>query len=169
MGRDAILEVLYYVDEAFDSVGHMATGADHSLLGNLRSVPEELWTVVPEGGERSVLDLVVHVGACKLMYDEYAFGAGEMTWDSPLLNPWAGNRPRPQHVIEWLKAAHQRWRESIAALTDTELAARRKANWGESLPTRWLVSTMIQHDVYHAGEINHTRSVLTQSDRWAYE
>ena len=27
---------------------------------------------------------------------------------------------------------------------------------------------MIQHDLYHAGEINHIRALRRQSDAWAY-
>ncbi|MCC7363234.1 MAG: DinB family protein [Dehalococcoidia bacterium] len=167
MARDAVLEVLYYVDEAFDSLGHLATGANHSLLGNVRSVPDDAWAAVPPGGERSICDIVLHVGGAKLMYDDHAFGAGELTWDSGLVNPWAGGGARREHVLEWLTAAHQRLRGHIAALTDMQLAERRKAHWGESLPARWLISAVIQHDLYHAGEINHIRGVLTGSDGWA--
>lgn len=28
---------------------------------------------------------------------------------------------------------------------------------------------MIQHDLYHVGEINHLRSLRQGTDRWAYE
>ena len=34
---------------------------------------------------------------------------------------------------------------------------------------RWLVRVMIEHDLYHGGEINHIRSVLQGADRWAHE
>ena len=42
-------------------------------------------------------------------------------------------------------------------------------NWGEMKETRWIITVMIQHDLYHAGEINHIRSLRQQSDRWAHE
>jgi hypothetical protein len=28
---------------------------------------------------------------------------------------------------------------------------------------------MIQHDLYHAGEINHLRALSQDADRWAYD
>jgi hypothetical protein len=28
--------------------------------------------------------------------------------------------------------------------------------------------TMVEHDLYHAGEINHLRALFTRDDRWAY-
>ena len=40
------------------------------------------------------------------------------------------------------------------------------ARW---LPTRELVATLIGHDFYHAGEINHLRALLQGTDRWPYD
>ena len=34
--------------------------------------------------------------------------------------------------------------------------------------TRWLISTIAQHDVYHAGEVNHIRSILASNDGWRW-
>ena len=33
---------------------------------------------------------------------------------------------------------------------------------------RWIISVMIEHDVYHAGEINHLRALMQGNDRWAW-
>ena len=57
----------------------------------------------------------------------------------------------------------------VAALADDELDVPRLTNWGELRPTRWIVATMITHDAYHAGEINHLRSLLGSDDRWRFE
>ena len=57
----------------------------------------------------------------------------------------------------------------MAALPDdTQLDVARLTNWGEHRPTRWIVASMITHDAYHAGEINHLRSLLSGDDRWRY-
>jgi hypothetical protein len=45
----------------------------------------------------------------------------------------------------------------------------RLTNWGERQQTRWIIAVMIQHDLYHAGEINHLRSLRQGTDRRAYE
>jgi hypothetical protein len=58
---------------------------------------------------------------------------------------------------------HERLRSGIAALADdAELLRLRRTNWGELRETRWIivVVSMIQHDLYHAGEINHLRSCI---------
>ena len=53
-------------------------------------------------------------------------------------------------------------------LSEGDLADPRPANCGELKPTRWLISTILQHDTYHAGEINHIRSLLAGQDRWRW-
>lgn len=54
-------------------------------------------------------------------------------------------------------------------LTDAELDRERAASLGEMKPTRWIITTMIHHDIYHAGEINHLRSLYEREDRWAHD
>ncbi len=49
---------------------------------------------------------------------------------------------------------------------DAELDVPRKAHWGEMLPTYDLVVIMLEHDLYHAGEINRTRALLQADDKW---
>src|SRR5262249_13729540 len=56
-------------------------------------------------------------------------------------------------AIGWLREGQERLQLSIAALHDAELLRPRMANWGELKETRWIISIMIQHDCYHAGEI----------------
>jgi len=40
---------------------------------------------------------------------------------------------------------------------------------GEEYETRWIIAVMIEHDLYHAGEINHIRSLFEGEDSWAWE
>lgn len=79
-------------------------------------------------------------------------------------------RPRDRQVLlEWLKEGHLRLVKSVADLADdAELNRPRPSNWGEMLPTRTLIRILIAHDFYHAGEINHLRALLQDSDRWPY-
>lgn len=57
----------------------------------------------------------------------------------------------------------------MAALDDGELLRPRRTNWGELKETRWIIGVMIAHDLYHAGEINHLRSLRQGDDRWEHE
>ncbi len=158
----AVDQLLYLLDEAF------AGQAWHSLLGNLHTVTTEEWRWVPPGGQRSLRDIVQHVGSCKFMYDDHAFGQATLGWEHPLV---AGGEALADaaSAIAWLRQGHARLRRSIAALTDADLGQPRRTNWGELKETRWIVAVMIQHDLYHAGEINHLRALYRRDDRWEHE
>jgi uncharacterized damage-inducible protein DinB len=159
----AIAQLLYLLDEAFE-----ASTNEQSLLGNLRSLAPEDWLWVPPGGSRSIRDIVRHVGGCKFMYHDYAFGGASLTWEDPLVDG-VDALASSISAIAWLRAGQERLRQSIAALDDdAELLRPRLTNWGEWEETRWIIAVMIQHDLYHAGEINHLRSLRQRTDRWAY-
>jgi hypothetical protein len=142
-----------------------------SLLGNLANIREEDWETLPPGGGRTIADILEHVGWCKWMYEDYAFGNASMPGDQPPLIPAGGARSRPHDkLLAWLKEGHYKWLASVRSLLDdTELEQDRLTNWGERLPTRTIIHIMISHDYYHAGEINHLRSLLQGTDRWEYE
>jgi hypothetical protein len=74
-----------------------------------------------------------------------------------------------QPSANWLREVHESLMAHVRGLTDDELTHPRLANWGEEKETRWLLSTLLQHDVYHAGEINRMRSVLAGEDRWQWQ
>jgi uncharacterized damage-inducible protein DinB len=158
MSRVAVDTLLYLVSEAFEGNGW------HALLPNIRSVPDEAWLWVPPGGGRSARDIVDHVGGAKRIYD-YAFKSGTLPWDDPSLDELLLRSKRFDAEVEaWLREGHRRWVESIDALDDAELVRLRKRHRGELAETRWLISVMIEHDLYHAGEINHIRALYEQND-----
>ena len=162
MAAAGVREYLYLLDEAFE-------GNDwHSLLGNLRFVQADDWRRVPPGGSRSIRDIVQHVGGCKLMYENHAFGDAGLRWDHPLVD--GGDAlATVLSATDWLREGQRRLRQSLTGLDDSDLQTLRRTNWGELRETRWLIAVMIQHDLYHAGEINHIRSLLQQSDLWEYD
>jgi len=162
------------MDLAFDEADQ-----EHSLLGNLRSVPEDRWLWVPPGGSRTVQQIVGHVGACNYMYDNYAFGDRRMTWDEPAValgctmeelqsSPSIMDEPSPEHIIAWLNEGHRRLRQHISVLDDDDLSKPRRRPEGEMKETRWIIAVMIGHDLYHAGEINHVRALMQGRDGWAW-
>jgi uncharacterized damage-inducible protein DinB len=168
--RGGIEALLYLLDEAFRGAGLEQTDESQALLPNIRSVPDDAWHALPEGLSRSIASIAIHVGACKVMYDDYAFGAGTLRFDTPEVEPWRDGESEMGAVIPWLEASQQRLAEHVAALADdAELDVPRLTNWGELRPTRWIVAAMITHDAYHAGEINHLRSMLGPDDRWRFQ
>jgi DinB superfamily len=164
----AVDELVWILEDAFAAKGIEETGESQSMLGNLATVPEHLWNAVPGGGERSIASVVLHVGGCLVMYDEYAFGAARKRWDDADLIPWNVVDAPMADAIEWMSVSHRTFVEHVRALADADLGAPRLANWGQRVPTRWLVSAIATHSSYHAGEINHIRSLLQRDDRWMW-
>lgn len=152
-----ISPLLFILDQAFQE------SRWHSLLGNLRSVTPDDWLWVPPDGRRSIRDIVGHVGSCKFMYQNHAFGDAKLTWNDPLVEG-ADRLSTISSAIEWLKEGQEHLRQSISPLDDAELLRPRMTNWGELVETRWIISVMIEHDLYHAGEINHIRCLHQQND-----
>ena len=168
--RGGIEALLYLLDEAYRGRGLEDTDESQALLPNVGTVPDEVWRAVPDGGVRSIEAIVVHVGACKIMYDDYAFGDGTLRFGTPEVEPWADGESEMAEVLPWLEEAQQRLVDHVAALAgDAEVDVPRPTNWGELRPTRWIVAAMITHDAYHAGEINHLRSLLGPDDRWRFQ
>jgi uncharacterized damage-inducible protein DinB len=167
--RSGIETILYLLDEAFRGAGIEESNESQALLTNITTVRPDQWEALPAGAARSIRDIAGHVGACKVMYDDYAFGSGTLQFGTAEVEPFAGGGSLVE-VIAWIEDAHARLVEHVAALADdAALDAPRATNWGEQRPTRWIIAAMITHDAYHAGEINHVRSLLDGDDRWRFQ
>lgn len=165
MGRTGIEQYLYMMDQAFASQEGW-----HSLMKNLASVRDDEWVWVPEGAKRSIRQIAEHCGA-RYMYANHMFGDRSMRW-------YAIPRPPardPASIIAWLREGYRRMHDGVAGLADDEeLTKPRGAPFGERAgeegpderETRWLITIMIQHDLYHAGEINHLRAMQQGTDAW---
>ncbi len=90
----AIDEVVYILQEAFSGAGIEESNEGQSFLQNLLSVEGSMWRIVPVGGVRTIESIALHVGSCKVMYDEYAFGPGRLSWGDPEVQPCHGERHR---------------------------------------------------------------------------
>jgi len=160
---------LLLLEEAFEGRGIEESNESQALLTNLGTVDEATWRAKPPGATRTIESMVLHVGSCKVMYDDYAFGPGTRQWDQPDVQPWQEGSAPMAEAIDWLRRMHRSFVEHVGNLTDDDLESPRMTNWGELRPTRWIVAAMITHDAYHAGEINHLRSMLGTDDRWRWQ
>jgi hypothetical protein len=164
MARTEIEALMRVLQQAFDG------DIEHSLIANLGAVRDEDWHAVPAGGSRSIYDIVVHVAECRWMYDNHAFGDASLRWAEPPVRFPSGELRSPLELLEWTRAGQEQLLGSLRALDDdAELDRERRLNWGAMRETRGIVLTMIEHDLYHSGEINHIRSLLQGEDRWAFD
>jgi uncharacterized damage-inducible protein DinB len=159
----------YLMDEAFEGVGIAQSNESQALMTNLGTVEPEMWRARPPGVVRSIENIARHVAECKVMYAEYAFGEGKLTWLDPQLRRWPDDQGPMDEVLSWLRDSHSALMSHVRGLSDEDLGRPRRANWGRDEETRWLMSMLLQHDLYHAGEINHLRSLLAGDDRWRFQ
>ena len=98
------------------------------------------------------------------MYPNHSFGDASMTHETVPKASAGHGAPTMAEMIDWLKDAQTRLRASVAELTDDRLLEPSRTNWGEMKDLRWIIATMIEHDLYHAGEINHIRALHQKND-----
>jgi DinB family protein len=169
MGRTGIELLLYMMDRNFAAPGP-TFGTWHSFLVNLADVRDEDWLWVPEGGERTIFQIVQHAGETKYVYDSCAFGDSSVHWQRAASVPSIDESTPRDEVVRWLQAGHQQFHDHVAALEDdSELSVKRPGLWNDEHETRWLVTQVIQHDLYHAGELNHIRALRHKNDEWGNE
>ena len=138
----------------------------HALMRNLGSLREGDWDWVPPGGERTIREIVRHAGKCKLIFANQLFGDGTLSWDDAAITHSIDGDASAGQMIAWLRETHTAFRDGIAACTDDHLASCPDGYWGKPTELQWSIEVMIQHEVYHAGEINHIRALHHGDDGW---
>lgn len=144
----------------------------HALRKNIESVRPAEWDIRPadwsaeEFGsqpELSICDLVTHVAGAKFMYADRAFGDASLEWGDTRL-PTSRDM---QSLLTWMDEGHRLLTEGLAALSDDlELKAQRQAPWRMPLRRDQLLEIVINHDLYHAGEVNRQRALIRGSTGW---
>jgi hypothetical protein len=148
----------------------------HSLRGDLRSVTGEQWQVRPANPSSgpdsifgndpvlSVCDLVKHVGYAKFRYSYLAFGDLMANWEAPM--PVSDDM---ETVLAWLGEGQRMFLSGMAGLgDDSDLEAERTFPSGRTATVERLVFVVINHDVYHAGEINRQVTLLRGANGWEH-
>ena len=155
------------IELLLDLLDRAFTGVEHSLLNNLATVEADSWARVPDGGKRSIQEITLHVGLFKYMYGNHGFRDGDLDYSDDPATPPPERLATKDDAVEWLREAHSYLTGCIRELDDDlELETPRKAHWGGLVPTFAIIVTMVEHDLYHAGEINRTRALLQDDDDW---
>ncbi|MGH2542370.1 MAG: DUF309 domain-containing protein [Ardenticatenaceae bacterium] len=126
-----------------------------SVEVNLEGIEEEEAEWAPAGA-RSIRSLIEHLGSGKEMMANRCFGDG--TLDFAAVTPpddW-------RKLRQWLVDAHERVREPLGFLQDPQLESLRPM-FGRMISIERIIEAGIEHDFYHAGEINRTREMYSRS------
>lgn len=101
---------------------------------------------------------LVHLGSCKVMYYEHAFGERRDLWAKLVGIHTAAD------AIAQLEEGHRLLAEELATLSDARLDGTSLTNWGEEWPTWRIFTTMIRHDFQHGAEIGCVRDLYAHRD-----
>jgi uncharacterized damage-inducible protein DinB len=135
-------------------------------MSNLATARDEDLDSTPAAGGRSIRDIAHHIGGAYVMYANHAWGPGDLSWDDPALAGPSGDRAL---LTAWLEGSLEPFIAGLEALAgDEELDVQRNLSWGGTASTRQIARAMIEHTLYHTGEINHLRALIQGTDRWPW-
>jgi hypothetical protein len=144
----------------------------HAFRQNLAAATPAEWDIRPsdwsveEFGPRpelSICDVAFHVGGAMVMYGDRAFGEAKLEWGD-IAVPDSRDMDA---VLGWLDSVLGGFEAGIAALTDdSELAEMRQAPWRVPMRRDRLIGLMVNHQLYHSGEVNRQRSLIRGSTGW---
>jgi uncharacterized damage-inducible protein DinB len=165
MSRVVVDQLLSMLDQSFERAPDAGpTDGWHSLMANLESVRDEDWKWLPADGKRTICHLAIHCGFAMRMYADRGFGGATLEMGDAVF-PQTDGTPTKAAVLPWLREANQMLRDGLDGCVDDSLGDVRVTHWGERKTRRWFIVTMIEHNIYHAGEINHIRALAQRDDK----
>jgi uncharacterized damage-inducible protein DinB len=154
MARQAIERLEALLRRSFDREN------TQSLIGNLAKVRAEDWDWVPPNGERSIRRIFEHAAIAKHIYTKFLF-----TSERPAWSEIAAQRPADvDGLVAWAREGHAAFMAGMSGLRDGDLATMTTKWHGARDTIAEVIAVMIQHDCYHAGEINHIRALRQRDD-----
>jgi hypothetical protein len=137
----------------------------HSFKAAVRDLTEEeaLW-VPPTGykgyrwADGTILKIIFHLGADKLVQISTAFGEGSVDWHAMEVRfrAMGGNLAAALQIAQ---EGYETTLDALAPLTDDDLEVERPYWGGGRMPTGDLFLMLAEHDVYHAGQIIYIRGM----------
>lgn len=123
-----------------------------SVEENMHGLTEEEANWRPTAGVRSIRELLVHLGIGKAVVMNRCFADQTLNFtDVKAPEAW-------RKLLRWLTEQHEGLRKPLGFLQDEQLSAER-AIFGQMLAIEQIIEANIEHDFYHAGEINRIREV----------
>lgn len=139
-----------------------------SAVQNLTEA-EALW--VPPTGYRgfpwadgSILKIIFHTGADKLVQISTAFGEGSVDWVA-MEHRFKAMGGHLQAALQIAQEGYETTLDAIASLTDDDLQVERPT-WGMGrLEAGKLLILLAEHDLYHAGQIVYIRGLYASAQK----
>jgi uncharacterized damage-inducible protein DinB len=105
----------------------------------------------------SIQDIVFHVAGDKRVQLSAAFEGGSVTWDEYIAEHPKGS---VDEMLAELKASHTLMMARMEETRDEALQTTVSTWGGKKMAIRDLFVMLIEHDIYHAGQIRYVRNLL---------
>lgn len=133
----------------------------HSVLGALDGITESVFFHKPTNHsgfpwmDGSICNIVYHLTGDKLVQCSSAFDNGGVTWDNLPIS-----KTDIPTMFKELTNADEVVTSHLLEQTDETLSNKVKGWGGKSLSTEGLFLMLIEHDLYHAGQIRFARNLI---------
>lgn len=148
-------KLLYLQKRAFES------SPWHSLKAALANIGETefLWIPPKHQGfpwmNGSIRDIVYHVSGDKLVQVSAALGGGEITWENVGLG-----KADIGSMMSQLTSSHSVVVNALKMQSENTLSEKVTSWGGKKLSAEELFLMLIEHDLYHAGQIRYIRNLV---------
>lgn len=140
----------------------------HSFLSSLKGVTEEdaRWLPPHYRGfphmSGSILNLAYHTGGDKFVLMSHSFGDASETWEvvEARFMTLGGDIAAAKTLAE---EGHAKVLATLAQLDEAALEEIRPYYGGKTFTARQIFQIVMEHDIYHAGQINFLRNLLAGS------
>ncbi len=136
----------------------------HSFLGSLQGVTDDEARWIPTHYRGyphmtgTILNLAYHVAGDRFVLVSTAFGDGLVTWKKmqARFESYGGDLAA---AIRLAEEGHRLVLETLTGLTDADLPVSHPYYGGKTHTAEELFHIIIEHDVYHAGQIRYVRNL----------
>ncbi|NUL82575.1 MAG: DinB family protein [Armatimonadetes bacterium] len=107
----------------------------------------------------SIVEIVFHVGADKIVNCSQSFGEGAIDWTA-MERRFRSAGSSLAAALEIAEEGYDTTLDALAALSDDDLYIERPIWGGERMRTGDMFKMLSEHDYYHAGQIMYVRCLL---------
>jgi hypothetical protein len=138
----------------------------HSFLSSLKGVSEEAALRPPplykgfSHMDGSILSLAFHTAGDKHVLISHAFGDGAVTW-ADVQARFESLGGGMKAVLELAEEGHALVLATLDGLKEEDLDAPRPYYGGRTHTAGEIFTIIAEHDLYHAGQINYSRCIMT--------
>jgi uncharacterized damage-inducible protein DinB len=137
---------------------------DEDMEKKLKLVNEENAWIKPMGFIHSIAEVVSHILEWrKELIERLEFGRHpKLVDDSP--NNWIANGVLKKNGWSFLKKQLDDSQQNLIALLEKKDDSFLESNWSRNLTYEWLLAGLVEHDVYHLGQIGLIYKMITYNN-----